>query len=115
MFLLLCGLASASEVTLSGTITWSGAGPVRIEALSEDENGQLLLVAEAVLSGPGHYELTLPSGAGAVRLRAGTDPELDGLDPRAAMGLYPGVVQVGEADVSGLNLQLAAPRATPGQ
>ena len=110
MFLLWAAIALAQTITLSGRVEWSGAGPVRIEALSEDSEGHLLVVSSVTLDGPGSFELAVPFGAGPLRLRAGSDPERDGIGPRAAMGIYPGLVRVGSQDVGELAWTLSAPR-----
>lgn len=110
-WLLFGAVALAQTVTLSGQVEWSGAGPLRVEALSEDSEGQLLVVSAVVLEGPGPFELQVPAGSGPLRLRAGSDPEGDGIGPRAAMGIYPGLVRVGTQDVADLELTLSAPRA----
>lgn len=110
MFLLWVATALAQTVTLSGRVEWSGAGPIRVEALSEDSDGQLLVVATVTLDAPGPFELPVPSSSGPLRLRAGSDPEGDGIGPRAAMGIYPGLVRVGTQDVSELEWSLSAPR-----
>ncbi len=111
MLLLWAAVALAQEITLSGSVQWSGAGPVRIEALSEDSEGHLLVVSAVVLPGPGAFEMAVPAGSGPLRLRAGSDPEGDGIGPRAAMGIYPGLVRVGTQDVAELEWTLSAPRA----
>ncbi len=111
MFLLWAAAALAQSVTLSGRVEWSGAGPVRIEALSEDSEGQLVVVGTLTLDAPGPFELAVPSSSGPLRLRAGSDPEGDGIGPRAAMGIYPGLVRVGNQDVDELVWTLSAPRA----
>lgn len=110
LLLLWAAAALAQTVTLSGRVQWSGAGPVRIEALSEDSEGQLLVVSALVLDGPGAFEMAVPSGSGPLRLRAGSDPEGDGIGPQAAMGIYPGLVRVGAQDVGELEWTLSAPR-----
>lgn len=112
MFLLWMGLAWAQDVTLSGRVEWSGGGPVRVEALSEDSEGQLLVVNAVVLDGPGAFELTVPRDSGPLRLRAGSDPEGDGIGPDAAMGIYPGLVRVGAAEQEALVWSLSAPRVS---
>lgn len=111
MFLLWAAAALAQSVTLSGRVEWSGAGPVRIEALSEDSEGHLVVVSTLTLEAPGSFEMAVPSSSGPLRLRAGSDPEGDGIGPRAAMGIYPGLVRVGNQDVDELVWTLSAPRA----
>jgi hypothetical protein len=110
MFLLLVAVALAQTITLSGRVEWSGAGPVRVEALSEDNEGHLLVVSSVLLNGPGPFELSVPAGSGPLRLRAGSDPEGDGIGPRAAMGIYPGLVRVNSQDLAELDWTLSAPR-----
>lgn len=110
MFLLWAAAALAQSVTLSGRVEWSGAGPVRVEALSEDSEGQLVVVSTVTLAAPGPFELIVPGSSGPLRLRAGSDPEGDGIGPRAAMGIYPGLVRVGAQDVDELVWTLSSPR-----
>ncbi|MFT5584720.1 MAG: hypothetical protein ACI9VR_002305 [Cognaticolwellia sp.] len=110
MLLLWAAVALAQTITLSGRVEWSGAGPVRIEALSEDSEGQILVVSSVTLDGPGRFELAVPAGTGPLRLRAGSDPERDGIGPWAAMGIYPGLVRVGAQDIGKLDWTLSMPR-----
>lgn len=106
LWLALASVAHAQDVTVSGRVHFSSAGPVRVEALGLDDAGQPLLVAVALLDAPGDYTLELPANCGPIHVRAGLDLDGDGLGPNDPYGTHGQTLNIARADLADVDVTL---------
>ena len=111
MTLLLALAFAADEVRISGTVESSVGGPIRVELLRGEEGAPQLLVASVVLDEPGPFALTVKPHLGQVVLRAGADPDGDGIGAGDAQVVHSPALQIQDSPVTALTLSLVLPDA----
>jgi hypothetical protein len=100
----------AATVQIEGVLAHTGAGPVRVELLTEQTGGQPPLLAwSGWIDGPGPFRLAVPIDLGEVRLRAAADLDGDGVGPLDPQGRLANPLRIGRAPITGIELTLILP------
>ncbi len=110
------GLEEGEGVKLSGEVSYAGGlgGQLRVEILQVTGADAAPVLLHAVnLDQLGTWSVVAPPGLGRVDVMAYVDLDQNGPDAGEPQGVIEGGVDVGDSDISGLDLVLAVPEPPP--